>query len=105
MENVIQMRFACPHCSDQTWIIAEQMNPIMVKCQGCSEILVLQDGFFFTVSKNFFKKKILRRFSVVECGKVIKHVLVAKPLPETKITALKTILKEDLDVLDFLGKI
>ncbi len=105
MGSVIQIRFQCPQCADETWIVAEQMNPIMVRCQGCSDILVLQDGAFFTVSKSFFKKKILKRFSVADCGKVIKHIQVVKPLPETKITALKTILKEDLDVLDFLGKI
>lgn len=105
MESLIQMRFVCPQCSDETWVVVEQISPIMVRCQGCSDILILQDGTFFTVSKNFFKKRILKRFSVSECGKVINHIKILKPLPATKIVALKEILKEDLDVLEFLDKI
>lgn len=105
MGPVIQIRFVCPHCLDETWLIAEQTNPIMVRCQGCSDIMVFQNGTLFTVSKTFFKKKILKRFGVSECGKVINHIKVNKPLPSTKITGLKTILSENLDVLDFLDKI
>ena len=105
MVNVIQMRFICAHCHDETWLIAEQTNPIMVRCQGCSDIMVLQNGALFTVSKTFFKKKILKRFVVSQCGKVINHIRVDKPLPSNKITELKTILNEKLDVLDFLDKI
>ena len=110
--GVCQFRVTCPKCTDETWLVTEQTNPIMVRCRGCSAILVIQDNWLYSVSEDFLKTKIMSKFKVLDCGKIVNHVPRSGPIKtgtkgsaDKQILNLKKILGEDMDVSDFIKRI
>lgn len=102
--NVSQYLIKCPHCQSETQLIAEESNPIIFLCRGCSRSVVVHNNTVFTVSEGFVKK-LTKKYRSVACGRILASRVsedIGEPITTDKIQALHEILEKPMDVKDII---
>jgi len=94
----------CPTCQTQTKMVCEESSPVMVVCAGCERILVMHQNRLFTVPMSTMIK-IMRQHRVRPCGNIVASKLSHEAkdiISDKKLSDLRDLLEQDVDVLDFL---
>ena len=97
----------CPSCSSETHVVAEESNPLIFRCNGCSRNVVLHNSLVFTVSEDYVLE-LVKRYKSKVCGRVLfsKVSTQAKDsITDGKIQELHRLLTKPMDVRDFIKKI
>ena len=103
---VFELLIRCPHCDSITRLIVEDADPLIFSCGGCDKSIVIQGDNVFTVNSGFVKK-LLKKHKTNPCGQILLTDIsdTAKSmLTEGKIKELRSILKENCDVSEFIKK-
>jgi len=97
----------CPNCSTEVRLVAEMVSPIMIYCQGCERTMILSNNIIFTLPFEYVSE-LTKNHGTRSCGNVLSTQVskVAKQLINgEKITELRNLLEQRLDVQDFIKKI
>ena len=100
-----QYKIQCMNCMSDSFLISEECNPIIYKCNGCNRIVVAHNDNSFTITENFFMKMV-KEYNIKYCGKVVKYFPKNNvPNKYKKVIKKENISEEDLSKLhDFLVK-
>lgn len=97
----------CPECSSRMKLYAEILTPLMIYCHGCDRFIVLTQEQVYTLPFNMVYE-LLGDHDYRLCGNLLSVELSksAKQLiNRDKIDELKDLLKQPLDVEEFIKKI
>jgi hypothetical protein len=108
-----EFRIVCPKCKAETWVASRMCNPIMTSCGHCKRVLVILDNRLLTVSRDFFKKHLMKSFKTIPCGRVLNSLPPQKEEEDARkseinadnLLDLKNLLNKCEDVSDFVKKI
>lgn len=113
-----QYKLICLNCGSEITLVSIECNPIILKCFGCDEIIVVQNSQVYNLSEEFFSN-ILKKFDFKYCGQIV-NVLIKKdaenspnfpgnterePISEEDIKYLREFLDNSADSLDILKNI
>lgn len=102
-----EYRVKCPTCSTEIQLVAEEENPIMFYCFGCNQYTIIHNNSVYNVSFNFFRD-LMDRYRMKACGRIVNANIspqAAEAANQQKFNELKNLLKQPLDVKDFIKKI
>jgi len=97
----------CPNCSTEVRLVAEMVSPIMIYCLGCERTMILSNNIIFTLPFEYVSN-LTKNHGIRHCGNVLSTQVskVAKQLINgEKISELRNLLEQRLDVQDFIKKI
>lgn len=107
----------CPECETEVDAVIVDTRCFLVKCDGCQNVLVIDDVSIYSVSGEFFKK-IVKKHSFKVCGNIIdsrihrfdgansafKQKTDSRVISNTDIQELSSFLEKSQDSLDILKK-
>lgn len=105
--TIYELAIKCPVCGTVTTIVAQESNPLIFMCTGCSKSVIMQGNTLYTVSSSYINT-ILKKFRHISCGQVVSVVVSdeAKELiTEEKINNLHDLLQKKVDVSDIINKL
>lgn len=97
----------CPSCGSGTRLVAEMQSPIMVYCPGCDQSIIINGSIIFTVPFDY-AHSLYEKYKIRICGRILASEISKKAkslISKDKIDNLHDLLKEPLDVNDFIKKL
>lgn len=104
---VVEYMISCPECQTVTKLVCEEANPVIFACHGCDKNVVMHNDRIFTISDDFLAD-IMIEYKSVSCGRILGANLSRQSqekINNFKMRYLKNILKEDMDVSEFIKRI
>lgn len=104
---ISEYRITCPLCESKLIVVSEDANPIMVYCEGCSNVVVINDGMIYMVSFSFYKR-MYEQYNFSKCGKVVQSLRSSKAEDmglEKSLENLHNLLTQRMDVSEFIKKL
>lgn len=105
--GVAEYLIKCPRCHSETRLVAEESNPLIFCCRGCSRSIVVHNNAVFTVSEDYVLK-LVRRYKAKACGRILASKVsedAKKEITRDRIKELHNLLEDPMDVRDFIKKI
>lgn len=104
--GLFEYRIRCPYCKTDTDLIAEEANPIIFECHGCTRQIVIESNIVYTVSKEKFEE-ISKKVKVFECGQVTRYKVRKRKqsISQEQIDDLHELLEKKIDVKDLIAKL
>jgi len=105
MVAIFQYKIQCPYCDTEISLVAEESNPIIFPCKGCSNHIVIEGNIVYNVPSNV-AQRVMKRVKVKQCGQVVKSKLNPKHvITQKEIDDLHEMLENNSTIEDFLKQL
>lgn len=106
-ENMGEYLLKCPTCGSQTKLLCrEDVEPVVMVCQGCGRALIMHQNRLFTVPL-MSMVNLMRDHRVKVCGNIVATKLsdeAQSMVEDRRLSELRHALEGNEDVLDIIRK-